>query len=406
MGILGLRDTSNFVTNQRPENWREGMLLLYPNGKAPLTALTSLMKSKSTDDPVFHWWEKSLDSRRLLLTADIDASQTTFTVTGALGFKAGDMLISEYTKEVIRVSQDPTADTSIVVTRGVGGSTATAITYNGAAVNPYFRGIGSSFEEASDAPSGVNFDPTEVYNYCQIFRSTLEMSRTAQRTRLRTGDAVKEAKRECLEYFGIDMEMAFWFGKRGSGTLNGKPIRYTGGLWHWLVSNAPAANIWANAGANVNMSTLESKLEFVFRLGSSEKIAFCGNVALLAINQIVRKNSQFNIQTGIKEFGMDVSRLITPFGTLVLKTHPLFNQMAGGTNAGSSAYLGFNSSMAILDADELIYRYVDDVKYEKDLQANGLDGMKSGYIAECGMEIHHASTHHWWTGITAGVVDS
>ena len=61
---------------------------------------------------------------------------------------------------------------------------------------------------------------------------------------------------------------------------------------------------------------------------------------LLAINQIVRNNSQFNIQTGLKEFGMDVSRLITPFGTLVLKTHPLFNQITGGTTGGSKGAAG------------------------------------------------------------------
>lgn len=54
MAINGLRTTANFVTDQRPKNWRETILLLYPNGKAPLTALTSLMKSEKTDDPEFN----------------------------------------------------------------------------------------------------------------------------------------------------------------------------------------------------------------------------------------------------------------------------------------------------------------------------------------------------------------
>ena len=29
--ILGMRTTANFVTNQRPENWRETIMLAYPN---------------------------------------------------------------------------------------------------------------------------------------------------------------------------------------------------------------------------------------------------------------------------------------------------------------------------------------------------------------------------------------
>jgi hypothetical protein len=55
------------------------------------------------------------------------------------------------------------------------------------------------------------------------------MTRTASQTRLRTGDQVKEAKRECLEIFSVDMERAFWFGKKGS-TINGKPWRATAGV--------------------------------------------------------------------------------------------------------------------------------------------------------------------------------
>jgi len=55
MPILGLRGTGSFtVTGQRPENWREAILRLYPNGKAVLTALLAMLKSEKTDDPIFH----------------------------------------------------------------------------------------------------------------------------------------------------------------------------------------------------------------------------------------------------------------------------------------------------------------------------------------------------------------
>src|SRR5204862_3920179 len=80
MPILGFRHTANFVTNERPENWRQAILREYPNGTAPLFALTSLMKSESTDDPVFHWWQKNFDNRRLKFCGALTNVATAVTV--------------------------------------------------------------------------------------------------------------------------------------------------------------------------------------------------------------------------------------------------------------------------------------------------------------------------------------
>ena len=77
MAILGLRTTANFVTNQAPENWRQGIMLSFPNGKMVLTALTSMMKSRSVDDYRYHWWEKALDNRQVTISADVLAGDTT-----------------------------------------------------------------------------------------------------------------------------------------------------------------------------------------------------------------------------------------------------------------------------------------------------------------------------------------
>ena len=48
---------------------------MYPNGggveKAPLTALTAVMKSKSTDDPVYHWFTKQMQKKNVSLNGMI-----------------------------------------------------------------------------------------------------------------------------------------------------------------------------------------------------------------------------------------------------------------------------------------------------------------------------------------------
>ena len=52
--FLGMRGTGDWVADQRPMNWREQIMYLYPNGSAPLTAILAMMGSESVDDPQFH----------------------------------------------------------------------------------------------------------------------------------------------------------------------------------------------------------------------------------------------------------------------------------------------------------------------------------------------------------------
>lgn len=403
MAIQGLRDTTNFVTDQRPKNWREGILLLYPNGKLTLTGLTSLMSSRGVDDPEYNWWTKTLDARRFALSAAISStSATTFSVTsGALSLKDGDLLLIEQSSEIVLVNGDPSTDTSITVIRGYSGTTPATVAATTTGINPNMTKIGSAYEEGSTAPTGVNYDPTKVYNYTQIFRETLEITRTAQKTRLRTGDAVKEAKRECLEYFGNGMELAFWFGQRAETTRNGKPLRTTGGVMSFIDSGN-IKTVTTDYSGGLTMTGLEEYMYNIFKYGSSEKMAIGGNRALLTLQQVIRKNSNFQIFSGIKEYGMNVTRLVCPFGEIVFKSHPLFNQMTSGTT-GTGPYYGVESWMFVLDMTNIKYVYLNgsDVKYEPELQANGMDGMKSGYIAECGLEFHHPLSHYLLKNLVA-----
>lgn len=414
MPIQGLRNDENWITNQRPQNWRQTVLMLYPNSaeisKAPLTALTSMMKSESTDDPVFHWFTKALDARRLKLNEDLDTTETGIDVDNtfqtALIVKAGDMVQIEASGEICRVSADPSANNLITVTRAMAGTTGIAVTL--ATSNPYINVIGSMFEEGSLPPTSVNYDPAESYNNTQIFRSTLGITRTAAKTRLRTGDAVAEAKRECLEYFSIDMERAFWFnGARTLTTINGQPARTTAGLINQILVGAPNNIVAAPAGGLINMDWLEANMELAFRFGGSEKLMFGSNKMLASIGAAIRKNSTFEIQSGIKEYGMAVSRISSPFGEIVFKVHPLFNQMQGGTASdGVTTFTSVANNAYLLDMSNIIYRYVTDVTYEKDLTPIGLDGQKSGYLGEVGLELHHPSAHFVFTGITGGTVDA
>ena len=270
MAIQGLRDSNNFVTDQRPKNWREGILLLEPNGTAPLFALTSLMKNKTTDDPEFNWWDKVQPSQRLTFVTDgtgnLATGDTTIALTtGASQLKDGHLLYIEETTEIMLVNGDPSSETSVNVIRGFSGTTATsAITVTGPQVNNNLFVVGSAYEEGSAAPTGINYDPTKRTNFTQIFRNNLEATRTAMKTRLRTGDAVREARRECLELHSMEIERALWFGGKSETVRNGKPLRTTEGV----VSQIATANVVDWAGAGKSLIDLEDEMKKIFAFGS------------------------------------------------------------------------------------------------------------------------------------------
>lgn len=395
MSITGLRTTENFSPSEvRPKNWREGILLQYPNGAFPLFALTSQMRKESTDDPEFNWFEKRLDARRLQVNGAI-ANTTGTAVTVDKDAKvvvAKTMLYVEATGEILFVTADPTSDTALTVSRGFAGTTAANIPDDAQLLV-----IGTAFEEGSLAPTGQAYDPFKRYNFTQIFRRTLEITGTAAKTKLRTGDAVKEAKREALEYISIDIERSMWFSNRNQDTFEGKPRRTMGGV----LSQLPASNIFdASKTAysdGIDYDTLEGWIKDLFKFGSQEKMVFCGDQALLTIQRIIRNapSSTWSWTPQTKEYGMNVTRLVTPFGTLVFKTCPLFNQSTSSGLTTAKPTYGFDSYAFVLDMARVKYVYMADrdLKYEPNLTAVGMDGEKSGYIAECSIKLEQLENH-------------
>jgi hypothetical protein len=408
LSIQGVRLSDEFVADARPKNWREGVLLLFPNGRAPLFGLTSGMRTRVTDDPEFNWWEKEMPNQRIQYSTNINGTDATgdgITITCAspgdfykAGFRMNTVVRVEETNELMLVITNPTSSGSTIdMSRGWAGTTVTASNAATSGVNFYMHAVGNANEENSDAPGAVSFDPTKRTNYTQIFRDTYAMSRTAMKTRLRTGEAVREAKRETLETHSAGIEKTMFLGAKQEDSINGEIARTTDGIYNFVNTNESAniVDVDADYSGTLTLLALETILEQIFRYGSEEKMAFLGNRAMLTIQRAIRlgTNVAYNMEQGQTAFGMNVMRLVSPFGVLTLKTHPLFNQLIGGTN--TTPFYGLDSWMFCLDMNELIWRPLkdSDTKFQPVLQDNGLDGMKSGYLTEGGLEIHHPKSH-------------
>jgi len=430
MAVTGLRGSVSFAADgtlaRRPENWREMITLLYPNGQAPLTALLSLMKSKSTDDPIFHWFEKDFPNPNVTITGVY--SDALSSAWGAASKTQGDSVWLKMSADhvthfklghVVAVSAPASGDlaknrfnvliTSAPTSNGassfVTGKLVSA-TFTSLASSSYTsaRPAGTAHPEGDTSGTSIGYDPVEVSNYTQIFRNSLEHTRTAKRTRLRTGDAVEQAKKECLELHSVEMEMALFNNgpKYVTTGANGQPLRLTAGIrgaittnrWDFRVATGVGSTTWAGSAADAakNYNWLLDRLEELFRVGTDTKIGFCGNGVPLAINKLIMALGSTNVNISLGEtkmsYGFKFQNLTCPFGELLIKTHPLWNQDAA-----------FRSECTILDTEQLTYRYVDDTTYKPDIQANDLDGQKSEYLTECGLQMGTEKTHAILNGL-------
>lgn len=381
MPVVGMKGTGSWSADERPKNYREVILLLYPNTKAALTAILGKLTEEPTDDPEFKIFLKGIPSQRAVVNGaqtNVDTAIELTTAGDYLKFKPGHAVMNERTLEVMWVTA--TASNVLTVVRGKGQVVGTAMN-NGDGLLI----LGSHYPEGASLPSAIAYDPTVVSNYTQIFRTVVDLTRTTRNTRLRTGDPSKEGKREALELHGIEMEKAFFFG--GSvEDLSAQPDRTTKGIVNFLSSNVK------DFAGTVSVDTWENFLEDVFESGSSEKLCLLGNRALNVLNKVARINAVVQIAPKSDTYGMNILTWVTPFGTLQLKQHPLFSENPT-----------FNSWGFVLDTAKLKYRPLkgSDTQYLTNRQNPGDDAQKDEYLTECGLELAFEQAHGVFKGASA-----
>ncbi len=413
--FLGMRGTTDWVPEERPKSWREMILYLYPNGKAQLTAMLSLMSKGNVTDPEFNWWTQVLETvSGNVVDLFVDSAMTTPYAGGAT---AGDTLYiqnSDNAVEEVRAGHQIllrfTTDSRVDVNAKV-----LSVIYNGANSligiqlledddnSPTydlqdadrFVVIGNINPEGGEMPAAIAKNPTKFYNFTQIFRTPLEITRTARKTKLRTEDSYVRAKREALETHSIEMEWATLFGIRTEQVgSNGKQERTSMGVIPFVSSNA-AANVddyrYSQNDVGVGDAWLtsgEAWLDFMFeRLARyatlDDMVWLCGSGAIAGINKLAKQAGHINLTPETTSYGLQVVNWTTPFGTIKLKTHPLLSQEPTTRNM-----------MVGTTPKDMNFKYIDDTTFyadgEKQNTGHGrIDGTKEEYLTEGGYEIAH-----------------
>lgn len=420
MAVLGLRGSGNFGSVEREQNFRRGILLAFPNGDAPLTGLLSMVAEEGTDDPQYHWFEKGLPVQRAAIRGasasnppsdgdDIATNQTAdvylkvrpdgASADDASIFKPGHVILNETSGENLLVLAVDTTNNTIKCRRDIGNKSATNPAINGGTTDATSDDIvivGSGYPEGGSLTTSIAYSPVRHYNFTQIFRTSLAVTRTARKTRLRTDDSgpYREAKREAFQIHATEMEKAFLYGEREeitglsgaagelSNTSTGQPLRLTRGLANWLpTATTDSVSVHTNLDS-YNSGVLTEAIwdEFLmnaFQYGSDEKLMLCGARVLETINQLAKNKAELKMVPRDQTYGLQLIEYLTPHGTLMIKKHPLMSHNPT-----------WNKELFILDVPEIRYRYVDDTRFLLNRQAPGDDCSKDELLTECGLEVH------------------
>lgn len=308
----------------------EGTLTrLMPGGNASMFALTSALSKETALGTEHAFATVTMIFPQLTLSVAALSTDNLLTVTSSVNIIPGQVFLVDTTNERV-ILDSVVSPTQVRVTRGV-GSTAAAIASGVSLWN-----IGNAYEEGSLRPQALAINPVRISNLTQIFRNTWAITESARATALLAGDnSYARSKQDCMKMHGIAMEQDMIFGAKSNSFRNGQPLRTMDGFIS-IVSNLAyypsymaAANVFT-AGATTNWTQLETMLDMVFTQAAdpgstNERLLYVGSNAHKTINNIGRINSQYFMENGQTEYGLQFSTFKTTRGKFTVMEHPLLN---------------------------------------------------------------------------------
>ena len=366
MAVKGVFASDQNIVGSRKGDFASGILMTMPTGSAPLLALSSGMESVDASDTVITWFEENHLSGRINVTNNATTG-TSFVVDDASQITAGLVFLVEATGEYVYV--ESVSGSTATVSRGFAGTTISAL--DGSSTAKPIQRISTAHEEGSSKPESIANLGFPRFNYMQIFRNPWDITGTARAVEFHTGDLVAKNKRDAGIYHSEDMERAMIWGRQAIGIQNGKPFRTMAGIQEQITTNVTAQV------TNTTWTNIDQFLQDVFSRNvkgkPNERIAFCGNTVIATLNEIARidgNNTVLNLTTGQTDFGMKITKWMTPYGDVSLLTHPLFNESPLWTK-----------DLMVLHPGAMRTRYLRRTKED----TNDKDGTRAGADADFGV---------------------
>ena len=398
--VTGLRDTNTVESTIIKRDIRSD-ILLYDQNLTPLTVLTASvgankpgLASKPTDSYKFEWYEEDRDTRRDTTTTT--GTGTSLTVGDGTLWNIGDVWRNTVQGENVQVTG--VSGNTITVVRGVGdGESAIAFVSGDELIR-----IGSSFEEGADTPTAHSGNPTQKYNYTQIFRNSYSATRTATQTRNYTSPHDWNMRQmRAMQEHKINLESAFFWGTRDRITSGTHPQTWTGGVTKYVTTNV------TDFGGTMTEAEFWSSFNSAFRYSNPDKVkfGFAARTPVDVIGSFPRGKLELVQADQDGTYGLNIMKFRHQHGTLNLLTHDLF----GDSTSTYSKYVVILDLLGDGSGANLVRRrYLQDDIYGssdthilENRQGNGVDGRTDEILSEVGLELGLERHHSIWKNIGA-----
>lgn len=365
--LPGIFTSNSGINGERVDSFASRIYKFGYAGTAPMLALSSGMAKQQLKAKIVHWFEEEEYSGHIDIVNNAGTGNTITFKSGTVLPKS--ILYVESTGERMYVTA--ASGLTVTVQRGFAGTPITSIDGSTTAVGAFV--IGSSFEEASDAPAPMMTVGYPMMNYSQIFRDSWANSRTATKIDWHTGDKVAKNKQDAISNHAKGIERALLFGCRSMFTTDGRQNSTMDGLVNMIKTNVATT-------ADGKLSWFDL-IDFVAQLYEynvdgqpQERVAFCGNNVVSVINKLIYNRNDVRMVVGQTDYGIKVNTIHTAFGDLTLLTHPMFNASPTWRNN----LLVYHPGAVTLD-------YMDDALIT-DSTPPGMDGEKYTITSELTME--------------------
>lgn len=390
----GLFNTSLNPAELNARSFAGQILRRFPNGSAPIFALTSQTGKSKAKSSTHGYFSKTMGFIAVTSGAQL-VGDTTFVMSSTAGMVEGMVLFNTRTRENVRIT-DVVSGTDIIVTRGFGRVAAAAV--NNADT---WLQVGTAYEEGSVRPTARRLTTTYVANYTQIFRNAWALTDTARASMSEMGYSnIAEDRNDCAMFHSVDIESAIIWGQPKMDTSGSTPIHATQGVLDAMEQYCPENS--NAAGSTTTYDQLVALCEPAFKYATDmsnpkERVGFCDSDAMKVLNQIGRKSGVVEITQAETSFGMQFTKFKFYKGTINLIEHPLFNG------------LGLSGTMLIMDMAALKLAYLDgrDTKPEEyntggKTVENGIDAVGGSLTTELAVELINPYSCAVVTGLTAG----
>jgi len=410
--LRGSIDVSKVDADTQPEAWRRAIFNVVPAGMAPFTAFLNATASETTPSRSFNWWiDKDNEQRGTVVdvhTAPLPggAAYSTGgveddTVYIALSTDDAGPIIPGHTLLIIDTSslEEVAVDVLAVHISDDSGTYVTAALLEDddedvlAETDLTYWIAGDAQVELAPLPDALAEEPTKYTNITQIMAESIEASGTklAEVERI-TPEFWTRQRKKALLRLRKRMEKAALFGRYKIKTVGGRQQRFMKGLVPMIDEYTSGANIWnfktwrdyaGESWLNYGMNGLLTVLELLFRYTESgRKYGLIGHAALQKLQELIMDHGHMELKTRQTSFGIQVTSLVTVFGTVELVTDPLFSQHP----SRQYSLLLFEPElcqMKIMNERDL--KFLPDINKDKG-GFDAVDGVKEGWRIEFGLQ--------------------